>query len=112
VLIVIAIISALGLGWLGCQANWIRQRHAFLAEMKPKMCEVSPSEVLMSSDSYRPRGLPAIAAWPMRLLGEERHRSVSVPFPQSSPEVARAVRLFPEAQVFFRFDPPGDSRTP
>jgi hypothetical protein len=47
VLIVVTLFAALGLGWLGWHGNWIRQRHAFLSEMEPKLAEISPSEVFL-----------------------------------------------------------------
>jgi hypothetical protein len=85
VLIVIAILSALGLGWLGWQANWIRQRHAFLAEMKPRFDALSNSEVLIFDGGSHPR-FPTVAPWPLRYFGEEERPTVDVPLPKSSPE--------------------------
>jgi hypothetical protein len=100
VLLVVALVVAFGLGWMGWQVNWISQRRAFLAEMTAKLPDSPRSYVCMRDDSFRAHRISAVAPWPLRWFGEERNEGVYVSFPRSSPEVARACRLFPEAKVF------------
>jgi hypothetical protein len=82
--------------WMGCEMNWIRQRHALLAEF-PKWAAFS------SVDESAAPGM-------LRLFGEHGHAILEVrvivddwsqPL-DATADVEKAERLFPEAQVFSR----------
>lgn len=82
-LFVLVTIVGVAAGWMACQLNWIRERHAFLSRYPQSYGE---------PDRKGP--------WPLRLFGEKTYSVLTVP---SSAEHA-AKRLFPESQI--RVDDP------
>jgi hypothetical protein len=106
VLLMVALVAALGLGWLGSQAYWIAQRRAFLAEMEARDVAVMGSYVCVHDNPLCAPWPWAVAPWPLHWFGEAGNEDVYVPFPRSSPQVACAKRLFPESRVFCLLGPP------
>jgi hypothetical protein len=80
--------------WVGYQLNWIRERHAIMADGAP----MQNSQVLGRCTEVSYDNVVG-APWSLRLLGERGCCNLVLTFKKSDPQTARIRRLFPEAQV-------------
>ena len=98
--------------WLGYEVNWIRQRHAFIAEQR----SLVESGGLYTEDNWNPNDCRAPAL--LGLFGERGHarvliwvdsRDVDHPPTADANRLARARRLFPEAHLVTGFNADGQT---
>jgi hypothetical protein len=80
--------------WVGYQLNWIRERHAIMANGAPMQnSQVTGRCIEISYDNV------VDAPWSLRLFGERGYCNLILTFKESDPQTARIRSLFPEALV-------------
>lgn len=91
-LIVVMVLSG-PFAWTAYQLNWLRERHEILPDGNTSSGPTRMKAVFHCGNGY------AAAPWPLRLFGEAGCYALSTTFTDSSPEVIRLRRLFPEAEI-------------